>query len=101
MKFKEGYRVRVRYGSFNDDYEGELGTCIIDPVHDNAEFNISIIFDNPKFNGYYSKELGLKVSNDHFYYEDLELAELPYTKITEKLMKDKIDYIKEGIIYLK
>jgi hypothetical protein len=100
MKFKEGDRVRIKYGSFNDEFEGQVGTCILDPVHD-LDGAISIEFDNYKLNEYYSETLDKSISNYNYHESDLELLELPYTKITEKLMKGKINYIKDGIIYLK
>jgi hypothetical protein len=98
MKFKEGDRVMVI--EFDDQkLIGKKGTIVVGEF--TSEDTFDLVLDNDSLNTFYDEVYEGHTSENFFSTDQLKLLELPYTKITEKLMKGKINYIKDGIIYLK
>jgi len=106
-KFKVGDRVRIKDGvEYNvslpvptNDLSGLIGTIHRESDVDGGirRHTIYIIFDDKRYN---SASTG-NYCNRIFCKAEIEHARLPYTKITEKLYKNKIEKIEDNWIYLK
>jgi hypothetical protein len=89
-KFNVGDVVKVSGNSYEAiDVLGMVGTVIEGDPMGYGDYKVRLDEFEYECEGYYHG----------FFAHDMTLAKLPYTKITEKLYKNKIKEIKDGYIY--
>jgi hypothetical protein len=105
-KFKVGDIVMIREGVFynvynpvpTNDLSGLVGT-VVGRDRGIDDYSVYVKLEDDRYNK--SSHKSTPCCNRILRDDELQLARLPYTKITEKLHKNNIEKIEDGFIYLK